>query len=249
MRLLCLHADTIRALASLHAPFDDLTPEGLWGTDYHLIGVTAEQREVLRGFGIDLEDVTPANLESAMPGGARPSAGRSAAPMPRPLPRVEPLVSRDQIRPRDAAPQATPSRDSGRGDMGGGGGGGGREQMSPTNQTAERSAAPQASATSTPQATAPGGNSGQDVSIARTKAPSDGGVATRAPMKLRTRFKGKYKEASVQDGKIQLDGNKFDSPMHASKSLSADKKDWELWEYYDEDAGKWYMLDKEWESA
>lgn len=225
MRLLCLHADTIRALASLHAPFDDLTPEGLWGTDYHLIGVTADQRDVLRGFGIDLEDVTPANIESAMPGGARAGAGRTAAPTPRPLPRVEPLVSRDQIRPRDAAPQPT------------------REQGS---QAPERST-PQASATSSPQASAPGASA--DVSIARTKAPSGGGVATRAPMKLRTRFKGAYKEASVRDGKIHLDGNKFDSPQLASKSLSSDKKDWELWEYYDEDAGKWYMLDREWENA
>jgi hypothetical protein len=237
VRLLCLHADTIRALASLHAPFDDLTPDGLWGTEYHLIGVTADQRDVLRGFGIDLEDVTPASLEGV--GGARAGAPRTAAPTPRPLPRVEPLVSRDQIRPRDAAP--VPTREPSAG-------GGQREQGTQSGQTGDRST-PQASATNAPQASAPGAGAGQDVSIARTKAPSGGGVATRAPMKLRTRFKGAYKEASVRDGKIHLDGNKFDSPQLASKSLSSDKKDWELWEYYDEDAGKWYMLDREWENA
>ena len=68
-------------------------------------------------------------------------------------------------------------------------------------------------------------------------------------MRLRTLLKGKYREAVVQDGKIMLDGQKFDSPLHASKSLAPDKKDWELWEYYDDDAGKWYMLDREWETA
>jgi hypothetical protein len=101
----------------------------------------------------------------------------------------------------------------------------------------------------TPPSSGPSNGGGSNVTVARPASPAAGGVATRAPMKLRTRLKGKYKEASVQNGKIMLDGQKFDSPLHASKSLAPDKKDWELWEYYDEDAGKWYMLDREWETA
>jgi hypothetical protein len=70
MRLVCLHTDTIKALASLHVPFDDLTPDGLWGSPYHLVGVASEQRDVLKGFKVDLEDITPEVLQKAG-GGAK----------------------------------------------------------------------------------------------------------------------------------------------------------------------------------
>src|SRR5829696_7165810 len=69
MRLLCVHTDTIQALSRLHTPFDDLTPDGLWGTPYHLIGVSTEQRDVLKAFNVDLEDITPASLQRALGGG------------------------------------------------------------------------------------------------------------------------------------------------------------------------------------
>jgi hypothetical protein len=63
MRLICIHSDTVAALQRLHTPFDDLTPEGLWGSPYHLVGVSGEQRDVLTAFNVDFEDITPDALE------------------------------------------------------------------------------------------------------------------------------------------------------------------------------------------
>ena len=37
MRLLCLHADTVQALQRLGTSVDDLTPQGLWDTPFHLV--------------------------------------------------------------------------------------------------------------------------------------------------------------------------------------------------------------------
>jgi hypothetical protein len=209
VRLLCLHAQTIKALASLHAPFDDLTPDGLWGSEYHLIGITQAQRDVLSGWGIELEDITPEKLGAS----GRSENQRSAS-----------------SRPAPSAPRGAELR---------------REEAQPAREPARAPEQPESRPSAAPER-------GKVSSQPATSAPSgrgDGGVATRAPMKLRTRLKGKYKEAFVQEGKIHLDGQKYDSPLHASKSLAPDKRDWELWEYYDEDAGKWYMLDREWETA
>ena len=49
-------------------------------------------------------------------------------------------------------------------------------------------------------------------------------------------------------GKILLDGRAFDSLTQASSSISADKNDWEFWEFFDDGAGKWRMLDREWQA-
>ena len=59
MRLLCLGADTVNALISLHVPFDDLTPNGLWGTTNHLVGL----RELFQTRrNIDVQALTCARL-------------------------------------------------------------------------------------------------------------------------------------------------------------------------------------------
>ena len=59
MRLLCVHNDIVAALRRLHTPFDELTPNGLWGTPYHLVGVSSEQRDVLTAFNVAFADITP----------------------------------------------------------------------------------------------------------------------------------------------------------------------------------------------
>ena len=83
MRLLALRADTMQAMRRLKLPCDDVTPLGLWGSDMFLIGVNNEQFEVLRGWNVQTEDVTPASLRElstdspAIP--KSPSAGPSAS--------------------------------------------------------------------------------------------------------------------------------------------------------------------------
>jgi hypothetical protein len=70
MRLLCLHTDTVEALARLGTSVDDLTPGGLWGTPYHLVTVSPEQRDALQRLRVTLDDVTPTALRD---GGAAAS--------------------------------------------------------------------------------------------------------------------------------------------------------------------------------
>src|SRR5947209_3018607 len=65
MRLISLHADAVRALERLRVPFDDLTPDGLWGSSYHLIGITEEQRAVLDAWNLGVNDVTPRVIADA----------------------------------------------------------------------------------------------------------------------------------------------------------------------------------------
>src|ERR687896_10597 len=66
MRLVCLHADTDDALRSLNIQFDDLTPNGLWSSQYHLVGLTPDQIEALEAFDVEAEDITPAQLAQAV---------------------------------------------------------------------------------------------------------------------------------------------------------------------------------------
>src|SRR5918912_1107405 len=91
MRLVCIHADTVDALQRLNIQVDDLTPQGLWSTPYHLVGLTADQSDALEQFQVEMEDLTPAPLLQAVDqdarGGVRgvPSAqtapGGSATPV------------------------------------------------------------------------------------------------------------------------------------------------------------------------
>jgi hypothetical protein len=74
MRLVCLHADTVDALRSLNIQFDDLTPNGLWSSQYHLVGLTPDQIEALEAFDVEAEDITPAQLAQAVDGRTHGSA-------------------------------------------------------------------------------------------------------------------------------------------------------------------------------
>lgn len=72
MRLLSVTDETLQAFQSLQMPFDHVTPDGLWGTGTHLIGVSPEQAGVLERFGVNLQDITPQALLAAASGfGAR----------------------------------------------------------------------------------------------------------------------------------------------------------------------------------
>ena len=154
MRLLCVHTDTINALQRLHTPFDDLTPEGLWGTPYHLIGVSTEQRDVLKAFNVDLEDITPASLQRALGGGAA------------------------------------------------------AENLSFGN-----------------------------------------GSQIRNGARLRTSYRGRYLEATVQGGKILMDGRSYDSPSHASRGITTNRNEWGFWEFFDDQSGRWQVLEREWQTG
>ena len=77
MRLVCLHADTVDALKRLGIEFDDLTPSGLWSSQYHLVGLTPEQTDALEVFQVQVEDVTPPQLSQS--GGARARSETPAA--------------------------------------------------------------------------------------------------------------------------------------------------------------------------
>src|SRR5579884_204053 len=100
MRLISLHEDAVRALERLRVPFDDVTPDGLWGSPYHLIGVTAEQRAVLDSWNLEVNDVTPEMLASFAE--AAPQLKES---WPQPKARVPAIdVAREPRRDIPAAP-------------------------------------------------------------------------------------------------------------------------------------------------
>jgi hypothetical protein len=79
MRLLCLHADTVQALQRLGTPVDDLTPQGLWDTPFHLVTVSPEQRDALQRLRVTLDDVTPTALRDVDAGRTSQAAPRAAA--------------------------------------------------------------------------------------------------------------------------------------------------------------------------
>jgi hypothetical protein len=220
MRLISLHIDTVRSLERLRIPFDDLTPEGLWGSPYHLIGLTAEQRAVLDSWNLDVDDVTPEMLASTAD---MVPAIRDSWPAQR-SERADDAWART---PRDngrdaevAVPMA--SEPTGQGDPLG-------------DAAAERELVGRAAADA--EATS---------SATSSFAPPAAPETRRDPAKIRVSIGGKYREASVEQGKILLDGKSFDSPAQATKSVAPAKGDWVFWEYFDADAGKWRMLDRDW---
>jgi hypothetical protein len=79
MRLVCLHADTVEALSRLNIQFDDLTPTGLWSSQYHLVGLTPDQVDALAVFGVEAEDITPAQLAQAIGSTTQGAAPRATA--------------------------------------------------------------------------------------------------------------------------------------------------------------------------
>jgi hypothetical protein len=86
MRLVCLHADTVDALTRLRIQFDDLTPAGLWSSQYHLVGLTPEQFEALHAFQVEAEDITPAQLAQAAGDRKQATAIGASAAEPRTAP-------------------------------------------------------------------------------------------------------------------------------------------------------------------
>jgi hypothetical protein len=236
MRLVSLHIDTVRSLERLRIPFDDLTPDGLWGSPYHLVGLTPEQRAVLDSWNLDVNDVTPDMMTGAADvvpqireswPAKRLQPGRDAL--------ADALVEAPAERARDAEVAVPMVAET-------------KAQGDPLGQAAaERelvgraAAAAEASATEAPKPA--DANGSHTASFAPPAAPA----AKRDPTKLRVSVGGKYREAAVKKGKIVLDGQSFDSPAQAIKSVSAAKGDWVFWEYFDSDAGKWRMLDRDWQ--
>jgi hypothetical protein len=257
MRLISLHEDAVRALERLRVPFDDVTPEGLWGSQYHLIGVTAEQRSVLDSWNLEVNDVTPQVISAA---DLAPQL-KESWPQPRPRPigemRAEAPAESSRVNsPRAAQPDAhaEPAASAGadaevpvpmheepkkHGD--------------PLGDTAvEReivgraaAAAESRSDTSTRQRATNGASTNNRGGATETAAPAK--AQQHDPTRLRVSIGGKYREASVKQGKILLDGHTYDSPAAATKSVAPSKNDWVFWEYFDADAGKWRMLDRDWQ--
>jgi hypothetical protein len=257
MRLISLHADTVQALERLHIPFDDLTPDGLWGSPYHLLGLTAEQRAVLDSWNLKVNDVTPAMLGSAH--AAAPMLKTSAPPRGEAKGEAKAEGKGEAKTEAPSASQSSngqSSRDASREGRGGG--------WSVANDTdaahtmtsepkhhgdplgdaaAERAIVGEAAA----QAEA-GGKAQAATEAAGANGGNGGAAATprRNPSKLRVSIGGKYREAAVKKGKIVLDGQTYDTPAEATKSVAPAKGDWVFWEYFDSDAGKWRMLDRDW---
>jgi hypothetical protein len=228
MRLISLHDDTVRLLERLRIPFDDLTPDGLWGSPYHLVGVTAEQRAVLDSWNLDVNDLTPVMMAGL-------SGGQSAESRParRPAPEARPEPARESARAGQGAPSASGSQPAvmasepkHHGDPLGDAAGE-REMVGRAAAAAEVGLA----------------------TITPDRAGNGSGAATPPrdePAKIRVSIGGKYREAAVKKGKIVLDGQSYDSPAQATKSVAPAKGDWVFWEYFDAEAGKWRMLDRDW---
>ena len=286
MRLLCLGADTVNALISLHAPFDDLTPAGLWGTTYHLVGMSDDQRDVLRQWGLELEDVTPDALQAAAASaaprpetrtgartGASNGAGRGAATRSRAASEPAPSPAWVEATPPNESAAETPATTGGASTAVGAGG---REEA---DSAASSAAAESAELESAGAETARGEEREPEPAMAAapadsSRAETEVGLATTAGadsresgedadeewsyldgdqlrdgLRLRTRLGGKRVEGRVSQGKVVLDGRTFDSPREASRSLTPNATEREIWEYFDEDARKWYMLDREWQAV
>src|SRR4051812_7092988 len=234
MRLISLHEDAVRALERLRVPFDDVTPEGLWGSPYHLIGVTAEQRSVLDSWNLEVNDVTPTVLSAAaglapqlkeswpaqkprILGDAAPrEASRDSNESPRtiqapsapssPAAASRPHPDSGADAPRDAEVPVPMSEEPKRhGDPLG--------EAAVEREIVERAAA----AAEQRSSVAPRENG----TLAEVSPKANGAAAAavngaraerRDPTRLRVSVGGKYREASVQQGKILLDGQSFDSP-------------------------------------
>jgi hypothetical protein len=267
MRLISLHEDAVRALERLRVPFDDVTPEGLWGSPYHLIGVTGEQRAVLDAWNLEVNDVTPQVLSAA---DVAPQL-KESWPQPRPRPVAD---TRSDTRSEARGEVRTEVRET-RGEARG-------ETANDVRQSARQAHLDTNSEPSTADAEVPvpmheepkkhgdplGEAAVERELVQRAAAAAEARSETTAPTKgsrngspdtaraqsqhqdptrLRVSVGGKYREASVQQGKILLDGQSYDSPAAATKSVAPSKGDWVFWEYFDADAGKWRMLDRDWQ--
>jgi hypothetical protein len=257
MRLVCLHADTVDALKRLHIQLDDLTPSGLWSSQYHLVGLTPDQAGALDIFHVEVEDVTPAQLAEL--GGERQATqrGDSAA---RPQ-RASPADLSEERAPSRAAgvseaevPLAQ-ARDGGTkgGDVKADTKADTKPDGKTTTQTAPEAPTPQAGAAQMPRGA---GKSGGP-QVAPPAQANRKGQATQGPStsqrygttRLRISVAGKYTEATVANGKIVIGSRTFDSPDQAAAELTKSRGDWTFWEYYDSTDGKWRMLTRDWDTV
>lgn len=266
MRLVCLHADTVEALRRLNIALDDLTPSGLWSSQYHLVGLTPDQIEALEQFKVDVEDLTPAQLAQ---GGfsrsdtrseglatATPHADRvdrSESPRSVPAPGSEPM--RGSGTPEAEVP-LTQARDAGARSEG---------QVAPTkaetpstgdatpqNAGAKTGGAP-TSSQSPQKGSGKGAQAGQAAQSGARKGQSpaaSGQTGARlGSTRLRISVAGKYTEASVANGKIVVGSRTYDTPDQAAADLTKSRGDWTFWEYYDTADGKWRMLTRDWDTV
>jgi hypothetical protein len=261
MRLVCLHADTVDALKRLRIQFDDLTPNGLWSSKYHLVGLTPDQMDALDVFQVQAEDVTPAQLAQAVGQereDRRPAAAQAAGARAgtreaggRPGLAGEP-TGREPGRAGAGSESEVPltqARD------GGGRGGDEKAETRADGKTAAQATAPQpaggqpaaqkdAGAKGAVPVTppAPAGRKGQPT------GPGQGGQRY-GTTRLRISVAGKYTEATVANGKIVVGGRTFDTPDQAAAELTKSRGDWTFWEYYDSADGKWRMLTRDWDTV
>lgn len=272
-----MHADTVDALKRLNIRLDDLTPQGLWSSDYHLIGLTQDQLDALSIFHIESEDVTPAQLVAA--DGARelqveaasvraPAAGQAS-------PSQGTVTASGGARPGVADRRETPA--VGADEMGREPAkSGSAESEVPLSATRDAGAtvsdvkaeakpngkAGQPTPQVTPQGAPPqpqGGQQqgqkaskgGQPVPQAQSRKgqPSPGQGQRYGTTRLRISVAGKYTEATVTNGKIVVGGRSFDTPDQAAAELTKSRGDWTFWEYYDSTDGKWRMLTRDWDSV
>jgi hypothetical protein len=272
MRLVCLHADTVDALKRLNIQFDDLTPAGLWSSQYHLVGLTPEQFDALEIFHVQAEDITPAQLAQAASEEPKAAAGQTAASGPRPTPAAHPetpapsaeTAGREPARAASATESEVPLAQARDGDAKGGDvRAETKTEPKPdgktTTQTSPQPATlnPTAQGTSGQQAAQKGAGKGAGPQVVPPAqgnrkgqpAQNQGGGQRYGTTRLRISVAGKYTEATVANGKIVVAGRSFDTPDQAAAELTKSRGDWTFWEYYDSADGKWRMLTRDWDTV
>lgn len=71
MRLVCIHAAKLHPLVQMGAAIDDVTPQGIWDTEYHLVSMSEEQYAALEPLygkpaaNNGYQDITPSIIKSA----------------------------------------------------------------------------------------------------------------------------------------------------------------------------------------
>lgn len=126
------------------------------------------------------------------------------------------------------------------------------EEITPAllRQDADTVAATQAEAAEPPRVEAQPADAAHDED---EPSPATASVVTidrevpisRATPRLRVSVSGKYLEGTLADGKVLLKGRTFDSLEAATTALGPERARAALWEYFDENDGKWRMLDSD----
>jgi hypothetical protein len=270
MRLVCIHADTVDALKRLNIEFDDLTPEGLWSSPYHLVGLTADQCDALEQFQVPIEDLTPAPLLQAadqeVRGAARTGSAQGATAQAgaagggavasdqtgRETLRAAGTATESEVPLAQARDGGTRAGAEAKAEAKPEGKPAAQAQQQPVAVPGRAQGAPAA-----PAAAAKGGGPimpGQAPRKGQPAPSAQGGQAAGSSprygtTRLRISVAGKYTEATVANGKIVVGGRSFDSPDQAAAELTKSRGDWTFWEYYDTADGKWRMLTRDWDTV